>query len=162
MVVILISGNGIGAGKTTLAKKLGDKTLSMAGALRKELKRLYPNVDWYDKSQEYKARKMRIGGKLQIVRDVMVKHGQMRCSNDETYWVRQLTDYLKEMDKLVLGTHRVAIDDIRKVIEVTHVRSLFPVCMHFHVQGPTAIGEPHFENDALEKMADYIIAWGND
>lgn len=59
MRIIFISGDGHGAGKTFLAKKLvnNDKQIfSIANLIRMQLAKEYPNYDWYNKSPEFKEK----------------------------------------------------------------------------------------------------------
>lgn len=174
--ILGISGSGIGAGKSSFAKKMAGEVWSLAGALRKELTKKFPGYKWYDKSQEYKnmrftetifdpfllsaleKTKTHEGGKT--VRDVMIAYGQMKCANDPKYWPRILAADLQERLKIMDGVHTVAIDDIRKVLEVEYLREKFaPNFIHFHIDTGSAIGEDYFDNDLLAEMADYTVKW---
>ncbi len=156
--IFAISGNGIGAGKSTLAKKLGQEIWSLAGALRDELKHDYPAYDWYNKSQEYKANtRVKEEGK-RTVREVMIERGQVRCAEDALYWVRKLADKLEYVEKMATGLKTVAIDDVRKISEIECLKERFPgQVVHFHLLTSTAVREPMFENDELCEVADYTI-----
>ncbi len=160
MRIFAISGSGIGAGKTTLARKVGDQTWSLAGALRAELSRLYPLYDWENRSQSYKAdTKIKECGK-QSMRDVMVRHGQLRCEEDELYWVRKLADKLDGTLKLANGLKSIAIDDVRKLSEIGYLKERFPdMVTHLHVATKSSVYEPMFQNDELHAIADYIMVW---
>lgn len=159
MRIILVSGDGIGAGKSTLAKQLGDETWSLAGAMRTELQQRFPNYDWWNRTQEYKAntRVKEMGDKT--VRQVLIEYGQMMCAQDKAYWVRKLADRLEGLGHLANGVSRIAVDDVRKVLEVEHIRSRFRDVVHYHVSNPAAVSEAEFENDKLRLIADYNIEW---
>lgn len=159
MKLILVSGDGIGAGKTTLASRLADQTWSLAGALREELTWLYPDYNWWDRTQVYKAEtKVReCGGKT--VRDVLIEHGQAQCAKDPLHYVRKLADKLAGGARLADGVRRIAVDDLRKVIELEYLREKFPDLLHYHVVNAAAGQEQHFQNDDLRARADYQIEW---
>jgi hypothetical protein len=157
--IFAISGDGIGAGKSTLGKKLGQEVWSLAGALRAELKSELPNYDWYNKSQEYKETKVKERGN-KTLRTLMIERGQVRCQEDELYWVRKIAEALKAHDKIASAALSVAIDDVRKVSEISYLKEMFPKqVVHFHVVTESAIVEPQFENDDLREMADYLVLW---
>ena len=156
--IFAISGDGIGAGKTTLAKKIGEQQWSLAGALRAELSRLYPNYDWENKSQDYKANTKIIECGKASMRHVMIRHGQMRCEEDPLYFVRKLADKIESLEKMATGVKTIAIDDLRKVIEIEHLKTRFPgQVVHFHLITSTAVPEPQFQNNELCEVADYTI-----
>lgn len=165
MKIIIISSNGIGAGKTTLANQLSPTVLSLADALRAELNQLDPDLPWYDRSQE--AKDMLIPEDSPVatygltLRDVMVTYGQHKCALDRAYWVNRFCimsdDYVQDWD-----IDCIAVDDIRKVIEVETIRSYYSghkdvFLTHLHIHYPYAVAEPHFENDQLGRMANYTI-----
>jgi hypothetical protein len=155
MVIFAISASGIGAGKTTLAKKLGNPVWSLAGGLRQELSLLYPKYNWENRDQSYKDTTIVKECGKRTIREVMVMHGQMRCESNPLYWVERLCDRLK--DSPALGSV-VAIDDVRKVNEIQHIKFRFPgQVVHLHVDYDLATKEPEFQNEELKAMADYII-----
>jgi hypothetical protein len=159
MKIFAISGDGIGAGKSTLAKKLGQEVWSLAGALRQELKNELPNYDWFNKSQEYKEVRVKERNN-RTIRTLLIERGQIRCQEDDLYWVRKIADKLVEHDKFAGAAMTVAIDDIRKVNEIEHLKEKLPgQVIHFHVCTNSAKEEPEFQNDELRQMADYIIVW---
>ncbi len=156
--IFAISGDGIGAGKSTLAKKLGQEIWSLAGALRDELNREYPGYDWYNKSQEYKANTIIKECQKKVMRTVMIERGQLRCDEDQLYWVRQLADKLEYVQKMATGLKCVAIDDVRKLSEIGYLKERFPgQVIHFHMITESAIPEPQFENEQLCEVADYTV-----
>lgn len=162
MKLILISGDGIGAGKTTLANRLvgKEKTISLAGALRAELSSRYPLTDWWDKSQEGKNRLVRDPGVwyLRPVREAMLRHGQQQClDHGADYWARQLANHILQL-KEINPYNTFAVDDLRRLVEVNVLRGIPGVNVsHLHVSWASAIYEPEFENAALKGLADYII-----
>lgn len=160
--IFAISGSGNGAGKSTMAKKTADEVLSLAHALRQDLSQVYPTYDWFNKSQAYKDYTLvpeaaEPGKDLPTVRDVLIKHGQDCCKDDPVYWVRKLCDNL---DKYPTKLSVVAIDDIRKLVEIEYLKNRFPGNItHFHIKTPRSVYEPQFQNDELEAVADYVVNW---
>lgn len=158
--VILISGDGVGAGKTTLARRFGT-VLSLAGALRDELTAIYPNYDWFNRTQEYKELTLvPEWGESATVRQVLIEHGQGKCAADPLHYARILVDRVKRMSGMAGGV--VAVDDLRKLIELDHFRAELLDVVHLHLICPSAQPEAHFQNDELRARADYYIAWGAD
>lgn len=160
-MIYLISGNGQGAGKTTLAEKLVglDSVYSVAGSMRKELMRLYPGYDWENRTQVYKDTTLVpeyvIAGlkKAPTVREVLVDYGQQFSKEVPWYWGDKLAKHLYTL----VGKSVVAIDDIRKVAELSIFKDIYRNVVHFHIHHDSAIQEPIFDNDALGKMADYRV-----
>ena len=149
-MIYLISGTGIGAGKTTLAHKLTPHVYSLADGIREELSAEYPQYKWYDRSQASKLTICQPTGKT--LRQEMVERGQERCKQDPTYWPRRLYNTVDW--GAMHGA--VAIDDVRKIVEVQYFKEMFgSLCLHLHVQWPDAVVEPLY--DDLSKVADYIV-----
>ncbi len=161
-MIILISGSGQKAGKTTLANKLGDEVFSLAGAIRQELQLLYPAYDWFNKSQDYKDNII-VKETAQTIRQCLYSHGQTRCDIDPTYWVRKLVAALKQRLTIGDGMKTFCIDDVRKAVEWKYIREAFEgspqPLLHMHVVSLDATPEPEFENDLLEVCADYVVHW---
>lgn len=157
--IIAISGSGIGAGKTTLAKSLSKDVWSLAGAMRAELALRYPGYDWFNKDQAYKADTIirEHGRGTSSMRQVLVEHGQDRCVENPTYWVEALTDMVHGLNHVVSGITTIAIDDIRKVSEIEYLRQKFPNVTHIHIDYHGSVKEAEFENDALLELADYVV-----
>lgn len=163
-MLYLISGDGRGAGKTTLARNLVDEDsrYSLANLIRAELTDALPAYDWYATDQAYKDQTSVPEWGSVSVRDVMVKYGQDRCKESPTYWVDAL---IEEIHAELVELRRipvVVVDDVRKVLEVERLREWargwdIPVT-HFHVINPLADDEP-FANDDLRGLADYLITW---
>lgn len=151
---ILISGSGIGAGKTTLARKFpGASVMSLAGALRDDLAELHPDVNWHDRSQEYKnSRPESLGGLS--VREKLVQFGQERCFLEKTYWPRRL---MERMSWGAWPSHTFVVDDLRKTVELDYFRQQGKSVLHLHIHHETAIPEPQYDSDALFDVADYVI-----
>ena len=151
MLVYLISGDGAGAGKTTLAKRLvGDYAVySLAGELRRYLKKQYPNIDWENKTQDYKD-KVEVSPGL-TVRQKLIEEGQKYSRDNPIYWAEKLVERLgREFNSII------AIDDLRKQQELEYLRFCFPTSYHFHVAWPGAVAEPIFDNEYLKTVCDYV------
>lgn len=162
MKIYLISGDGYGAGKSTLGKKLGDEVWSIAGALREDLQRQYPKYKWFSKDQAYKdTTKIReYGNGRMTMREVLVEYGQKKCAINPTVWVSALADRLTESVKILSGAKIFVVDDVRKVCEIDLLRSRFAgLVTHFHVVSTTGTPEPEFDNDELRARADYHVRW---
>jgi hypothetical protein len=161
--LILISGSGPGAGKSTFARKMGDEVWSIAGALRAELQKLYPQYDWFNKSQEYKdnTKVAEYGeyGDRKSVREVLVEYGQKKCADNPYTWVSQLSARLLDESQLLAGSRVYCIDDVRKVCELEYLRGRFINVTHFHLETAGVPLEPEFENDELKARADYVVQW---
>lgn len=162
-MIYLISGNGRGAGKTTLARKLvGDSDSGMmyshAGAMRTELYALHPELrdSWYSTDQVVKDEpRPALGGKS--IRDVMIEYGEGKCrEHGSGYWARLLADQLTGC-----GWPIIAVDDVRKMVELEILRGALgsSVITHLHVMSRHAIPEPQYENDGLAQVADYLVRW---
>lgn len=160
MKLILISGDGIGAGKTTLAKSLAGETalgrssgmevVSLAGAIREDLKKEFPQYDWFNRTQAYKDTVMPETGST--IRQKMVDYGQGLCEINPTHWVDRLFRQLE----LKVSTGVFIVDDLRKLIELDRFRQLADVC-HIHISFSGSIPEPQYDAVGLRKRADYIV-----
>lgn len=160
MRIIAISGDGIGAGKTTLAKKLSSDVWSIASSLRGEVRQKYPGYDWYCKDQAYKdGTYVHEFGKNKTVRDVLIEYGQQRCIESPAYWVDVLIEKLKATNQIA-SMGLLAIDDLRKLVELERLRAAFPgQIIHMHVHNPHAISEPQYDNVVLGELSDYLMQW---
>lgn len=159
MRIIAISGDGTGAGKTFLANKLcSDNKLSLAAYLRADLSKLYPNYDWYNKTQIYKDTTI-VHETKKTVREMLMTYGKSRRDMDSNYWIDYLLDDIfyiynnsKDRNNLI-----ISIDDIRYINEIERLRSSFPSSIvHIHVISSKAKPEP-FDNEYLRDISDYII-----
>jgi len=176
MKIIGVSGDGIGAGKSSFCRKLTNEVWSLAGALRDELKRVCPEYDWFNKSQEYKNQPFTHSSRLldklgcttlenlprmRTVRDAMIVYGQRMCEQGgDNYWVRELTTKLDTRLHIMDGCRTIGIDDVRKVVEIEHLREKYHRdFIHFHLVTAAATAEPQFENEQLKQMADYTVSW---
>lgn len=174
--IIAISGSGIGSGKSTAASKLADEVWSLAGTLRDDLRRVFPGTDWYDKSQEYKARPFggdvsKVAGLQEMLagkeslsnRDIMIAYGQAKCNEQPTYWARRLAEGLRSREQIADGVRTVAIDDLRKVCEIEYLRTMFgDRVIHLHIDTGSAIPEANYDNEQLRDLADYVLSWEKD
>ena len=160
MKVIAISGDGTGAGKTFLARKLAaypHLVISLADCIRHDLTHYYPDYDWYNKSQDYKD-KVIVAGTGKTVREMMLSYGAEKREQDPNYWVNSLICHINDLyDCEDMGQFTVTIDDIRYLNELEKLRSAFgPAVTHIHVVSSKANPEP-FDNDTLREIADYTI-----
>jgi hypothetical protein len=153
---VLISGDGIGAGKSTLARRLGTR-VSLADELRAELQEYLPGYDWFNRSQAYKAETAVLERSGKSVRQVMIEYGQDRCAESPTYWADRLIRELRGVEALNHSTY--AVDDVRKLCEVEALKTAFPGTVHLHITSPHAQHEPEFENAALAAVADFTVSW---
>jgi hypothetical protein len=161
MKILFISGDGHGAGKTFLARKLADSTdqiFSIANTIRFEIAKKYKKkYDWYNKSPDYKDRTI-VEETNKTIREMLDEFGREKKAQNKLYWAIALANslvYAKEHDKLDL----VIIDDLRFVDEMKYIRSRFShdTSCHFHVINSNAVPEPNYENERLKKLADYHI-----
>lgn len=158
MMIYLISGDGPGAGKTTLANTLVgvSNVWSLAGLARAELQRFYPGYDWFSKDQQYKdTTRVREAGD-RTIREILIDHAETVCLRDPEYYARKLVDKLRLSNPVVFGTTRLAVDDVRKVVELDFLRSNLPCTRHLHVQYS---GSPHegYDSKTLATYADYCV-----
>lgn len=127
--------------------------------LRDELARLYPDYDWHNRTQSYKENTIVKEADYRSVRQVLIEHGQTQCEKDPVHYVRPLVEKLKGVSRLASGTSRVAVDDLRKIVELDYFREHLPNVVHYHIVNPDAAPEPHFQNAELKARADYLIEW---
>lgn len=174
MKIIGISGSGIGAGKTSFARKMADEVWSLAGALRAELKKVCPEYDWFNRTQEYKNKRFKHAARvcnyldiqhgdidtMSTVRDALIVYGQYRCRDDEAYWVRVMCERLDQRLHIADGVKVIGIDDVRKLCEVQYLRDKYgEKFIHFHMDTKCATPEEVFENEQLAAIADYRVRW---
>ena len=167
MKIILISGNGVGAGKTYLANRLGDVVMSHATPLRQELADQYPQHKELFFSKDQAAKDMvldDVGG--QTVRQTMVAYGQHKCKDEPAYWAMRLAQAIDEFreSEIKFGItlqNCLAVDDLRKMCELEHLRARFPNLLHLHVWYDKAIPEQQYDGDKLQAAADYVIRRSN-
>lgn len=151
--LILISGTGIGAGKTTLAKTLGI-TVSLADGIRSMLSKEYPNVDWYDRSQKYKETFHTAINNTP--RNVLKSYGRLKILAEGTHiWCKVAQPFILQH----IGNTPVSIDDIRRTDEVKYFREEFKNVLHLHIAHDKAEIELEFDSEKLASLADYIVSW---
>lgn len=155
--ILLISGSGEGAGKTTLARKLTPHVVSLASAVRTELRLRYPEVDWEDRTPAGKAVFIEKGALAgHTVREVLLRHAEGRRAKAPLYWVDRTVARLRLMSEGVVQV--VAVDDLRRILELETIRNEFPgQVTHLHIEYAGAVAEPHFEAEALARLADYVV-----
>ena len=158
MRVLAISGSGQGAGKTTLARTLSPTVWSIADGIRHELSKIYPKIQWENRTQAYKDG-TKVPGTNRSVRQMLIDHGQQACIDNPTYWVSEMTTKLLELNRMWTAGAVVAIDDVRKLCELEHLRAKFPDVVHFHVNGEPCVDEPMYDNIELADIADYVVEW---
>lgn len=162
MVVYAISGDGIGAGKSSLARLLvgASNVWSLAGQIRADLAMELPGYDWNNRTQSYKDTTRVRERQNKTVRQVMIEHGQFKCATASLHWVELLCDRIVGSTKLASGIKAIAVDDLRKLSELNYLKSrLGEDLVHFHVHNPKATFEPEFENEALAAAAEHIYSW---
>lgn len=166
MSFILISGDGEGAGKTTFARRLESiysSTMSLADGIRRELRSLYPDIRWFNKSQEYKSNTY-LNGKS--VRQHLIDVGQSRREDDPDYWCKKLYEFAVECNLAInldideaSEKYIVIVDDVRFKNEVSYLREHAGEVIHYHITNPNAKTEPIYDNNELKQMADYVVQW---
>lgn len=80
MRLIFISGDGHGAGKTYLAKKIASgmhQIFSIANMIRQELEKEFPKYDWYNKEPRYKTFTM-VHETNKSVHEMLIERGTER------------------------------------------------------------------------------------
>lgn len=160
MRIIFISGDGHGAGKTYLAKKIASGThqiFSIANMIRKELAIEFPKYDWYNKTPSFKDKTI-IKENGKSIHQLLDDRGNERKSQNSLYWAKQITDVLiYNRDALKLDI--AVIDDVRFVDEYEYIKKQFSHehITHFHIINPAARPEPMYENEKLKKLADYHL-----
>lgn len=160
MRIVAISGDGIGAGKTYLAKSIGGLAMSLAGQLRLDLKEMYPKYDWNNTTQAYKDHTLVPECDNKTVRQVMVEYGQGKCAEDPGYWAKRLVARIDGWANA--GVESITIDDVRKLIEVETLKAAFPgKVLHIHVVNIEARYEPQYQNESLKVVADYVVRRNN-
>ncbi|KAB8032117.1 hypothetical protein [Fluviispira multicolorata] len=160
MRIIFISGDGHGAGKTYLAKRIASgshQMYSIANMIRKELEKIYPKYDWYNKSPSFKDNTI-VKETGKSVHQMLDDLGKEKKSKNNIYWAKQIVEliqYGRDTDKLDLAI----IDDIRLIDEYLYIKSQFQKehITHFHVVNHSAKPEPMYQNLELRNQADYHI-----
>ena len=152
MAIIVVSGNGIGAGKSHFARRLDTSyVLSLAAPIRDDLADRYPAYPWYSTKQYDKALVCRETNLT--LRQMMVDYGQAKCKEDPCYFPKRLVDKV-----MALPHCNIAVDDLRKMCELVYFREVFGDCLlHFHIVYPNAIPEPLYDADELMVAADYVV-----
>jgi len=163
VMMFLVSGDGQGSGKTYLAESLvgPHNVWSIASAMRLELAKEYPDINWFRKDQAYKDNTTVDAYKRGFtVREVMIEYGQEKAKHQKCYWVDRLIDRLNHGHGIASGS-LLAIDDIRKVEELNalKLRTKCSGFLHLHVENPDAKPEPMFDNPVLRNLADYVVSW---
>ena len=151
--LILISGSGTGAGKTTLAKKLKCTIATLADGMRESLKQQDPSIDWFNKDQEFKDSFLQTY--CCTVRDMLLEVSLKKIDEfGEDYWCEFLFSSILEN----IDDGPVAIDDVRKLIERSYFVDRLENVIHFHVQSSRSKYEA-FDNETLRDLADYVLTW---
>ncbi|MFZ9521292.1 MAG: hypothetical protein ACO3A4_12525 [Silvanigrellaceae bacterium] len=160
MKLILISGDGQGAGRTFLANKMTDnksQIFSIVNIIRRQLEQKYPSYDWYNKSPEYKLNTM-VGNTRKTIMQHLDELGRGLKKNDPLIWARQMVEileYARDNEK----HDTVVLDDIRFVDEYLFIKEKLHKenILHFHVCWDKSKPEPNYENDKLKLLADYLM-----
>jgi adenylate kinase family enzyme len=160
MRIIFISGEGHGAGKTYLAKKIAsgiNQIFSIANMIRQELESEYPKYDWYNKEPRYKTFTI-LDETQKSVHEMLIERGLERKKKNPTYWAKQLIDVIK-YNTANNALDFIIIDDIRYFDEYEYIKRYFEKAniTHFHVLNPHAKKEVQFDNNKLKECADYVL-----
>lgn len=160
MKLIIISGDGQGAGKTFLARKLTDnqtQIFSIVNIIRQELQKKYPKYDWFNKEPEYKRLTM-VAGTGKSILQHLDELGRGKKKDDPLFWSKKMTEILKYARDCE-SHDTVVVDDIRFVDEYEHIKKSLNSenIMHIHVVNDKSKPEPHYENAKLRLLADYVI-----
>jgi len=149
--IIVCSGSGIGSGKTTFCRKICDTVIGFADIIRMELQQEYPQIDFFNKSQEYKS--SIVGNTGKTVRQIMVEYAEAKRKQDISYFAKRTIEIIDTLyfDKTV------GVDDMRFVVELDMLKSHFEDVTHFHIFWPHAIKESHTEDKQLMCLADYVL-----
>jgi predicted ATPase len=167
--VFLISANGSGAGKTTLANILADVVVSHADIARRDLSRLYPEEfteKIVSKKQEDKAFILPDG---RTVRQALVHYCEAIVRpKDDVYFAREVVKSLADLH-CKSAPLTVAIDDVRRVQDMQKIKEYLKKeglrCVHYHVISHAAELESAYDNIKLRECADLIYRYsilGND
>ncbi|MBM3381175.1 MAG: hypothetical protein FJY29_01910 [Betaproteobacteria bacterium] len=160
MKLIMISGDGQGAGRTFLARKMTDnqsQIFSIVNLIRSHLQRKYPQYDWFNKEPEYKSKTL-VGSTKKTILQHLDEMGRGEKQKDPLIWAKQLVDiliYARDNE----GHQTVVLDDIRFVDEYEYIKNRLHTenIVHFHVAFEKAKPEPLYENEKLRLLADYIV-----
>jgi hypothetical protein len=157
MRIILISANGYGAGKTTLASRFSGVRTSLAYSVRKELASVYPEFSRAIFSLKLEDKFSRLpSGKT--VRQELVELGQSRCKENEVHWCEKWQQNNLSDSSLDVT---LIVDDLRKLVELSWFRLHYQDVTHFHLKFSGALAEKNPDGtdafDDLEEYADYVI-----
>lgn len=160
MKLILISGDGQGAGKTFLARKMTDnqqQIFSIVNVIRAQLQKKYPQYDWFNKEPEYKSKTL-VANTGKTILQHLDELGRGLKQKDPLIWAKKIEEiliYSRDHEK----HETVVIDDIRFVDEYQYIKTSLHSenIVHFHVAHEKAKPEPAYENDKLRLLADYIV-----
>lgn len=155
--LIVISGNGTGAGKTTLAKKfMGAVRSSLASALRMHLCGLYPGYEHLILASD-PASKTATLPDGRTVREALIEEGEAARSYDELTWCHKWASWAGEVTYM----EDIVVDDLRRVNELIYLRRWAAdhgrELLHLHIHHDGAKAEPF---DDLSEHADYIVRRG--
>lgn len=160
MKLIIISGDGQGAGKTFLARKLTDnqtQIFSIVNIIRQELQKKHPKYDWFNKEPDYKRTTIVAESGKSILQH-LDELGRGKKKDEPLFWSKKMIEILKYARDFE-SHDTVVVDDIRFVDEYEHIKNALKSenIMHIHVVNDKAKPEPHYENAKLRLLADYVI-----
>ena len=157
-MIILISGSGIGAGKTTLAKILRDKhngfILSFAYIAKEHLAAQFKNELFLSPRQEDKN--ILIDGVS--VRQHIINYCVEKKKNDPAFFARNMVQLIHESTSKYTT---IIIDDMRYAVELHAIKKHFDYqgVRHIHVDNFLATPEPETDEKLLRNQADMIYRW---
>lgn len=160
MKLIMISGDGQGAGKTFLARKMTDnqkQIFSIVNIIRSQLQRKYPQYDWYNKEPHYKTKTI-VANTGKSILEHLDEFGRGLKQKEPLIWAKKLEEiliYARDHEK----HETVVLDDIRFVDEYDYIKRALNSenILHFHVSFEKAKPEPLYENEKLRHLADYVV-----
>lgn len=156
MLTILVSGDGMGAGKTTFANQIKThERYSLADQIRLELSEKYPEYPWMGKSQETK--KLLVSETGKTIREMLIERGQQARIENPLIWCIRLKN---QLEKSFPKGAAIIIDDVRYLNEIEYFKGMGQPCIHFHLESENAAEEPQYDNSKLKLAADYIVRWG--
>ena len=175
MKLILITSNGVGAGKTTFAGKLGGTIVRLGEGLRQVAATeciSQEHSDWVLDSytQESKQKLVAIrseqDSEVISVRNLLIRTAQkMGDYQMVKHWCRNLLHSCAMSSPIEEMTSVIVVDDIRSVNQLlllkdrAHVFNAETVHLHLEARGVSVLPDLNYEEEVarLKNMCDYLI-----